>query len=145
MNSKVPSSLSTPKLEELYNEIMKLPEEEVNILGALVIQVLGRKIFPGEFRRGTCTEGVMALPGVDNDVEQEVEIKTKFGVKLVGYDAQSKIKVIKQVRAIAGLGLKEAKDLVESVPKLIAKDLSSEKAEELKAQLEEVGALIEID
>lgn len=136
--------LSTPKLDELYGEITELSEEEVNMLGALVIQVLGRKIFPGEFGRGG-EVGIAIAGGGDNDVPEEVEVKTKFGVKLVGYDAQSKIKVIKQVRAIAGLGLKEAKDLVESVPKFIAKDLSSEKAEELKAQFEAVGAQIEID
>lgn len=139
---KLPS-LSTQKLDELYVEITELSEQEVSILGALVIQVLGRKIFPGEFGRGS--EGNAVIAGVDNDVEQEVQVKTKFGVKLVGYDAQAKIKVIKQVRAIAGLGLKEAKDLVESIPKFIAKDLSSEKADELKAQLEAIGAQIEID
>ena len=141
---QAPVPLSTPKLNELYIEITDLSEEDVNILGALVIQVLGRKIFPGEFGRGG-GEGHPVIAGEENDVEQDVEVKTKFGVKLVGYDAQSKIKVIKQVRAIAGLGLKEAKELVESVPKFIAKDLSSEKADELKAQFEALGAQIEID
>mmetsp|Transcript_51992 Transcript_51992/g.143992 ORF Transcript_51992/g.143992 Transcript_51992/m.143992 type:complete len:216 (-) Transcript_51992:61-708(-) len=136
--------LSSPKLDDLYNEITKLSEEEVNILGALVIQVLGRKIFPGEFGRGF--EGAAVVPGdVPAEEEEEIEVKTTFAVKLTGFDAKSKIKVIKEVRAIAGLGLKEAKDLVESAPKVVIKDLSNDKAEEMKAQLEAVGAQIEID
>jgi large subunit ribosomal protein L7/L12 len=73
-----------------------------------------------------------------------VEAKTIFDLKLVGFDAKAKIKVIKEVRAIAGLGLKEAKELVESAPKVIQKDLKQEKADELKAQLEAVGAEIEL-
>lgn len=138
------STLSSPKLDALYGEITKLSEEDVNILGALVIQVLGRKIFPGEFG-GRGLEGLPVNFEGEQGTEEEVEVKTKFGVKLVGYDASAKIKVIKEVRAIAALGLKEAKDLVESIPKFIVKDLSSDKAEELKAQLEAVGAQIEID
>ncbi len=139
--NNIPSSL---KVEELCAKITQLSEDEVNILGALVIQVLGRKIFPGEFGRGLT--GVVVNTGeLHADATAEMEVKTKFSVKLVGFDSQAKIKVIKEVRAIAGLGLKEAKDLVESVPKLIAKDLSSDKAEELKAQLEAVGAHILID
>ena len=65
-------------------------------------------------------------------------------MKLTGFDAKAKIKVIKEVRAIAGLGLKEAKELVEGAPKIIKKDLKPEEAEELKKKLEEVGATIEI-
>ena len=59
-------------------------------------------------------------------------------------DAKAKIKVIKEIRAIAGLGLKEAKELVESAPKIVQKELKQDKADELKAQLEAVGAEIEI-
>jgi large subunit ribosomal protein L7/L12 len=66
-------------------------------------------------------------------------------LKLVGFDAASKIKVIKEIRAmIAGLGLKEAKEMVESAPKVIQKDLKPEQAQELKAKLEEIGAQIEL-
>ena len=70
--------------------------------------------------------------------------RTIFDLKLVGFDAKAKIKVIKEVRSIAGLGLKEAKELVESAPKVIQKDLKPEKAEELKAALEAVGAQVEV-
>jgi large subunit ribosomal protein L7/L12 len=77
-------------------------------------------------------------------VEEVQEAKTIFDLKLVSFDAKAKIKVIKEVRAIAGLGLKEAKELVESAPKIIQKDLKPEKAEELKAALEAVGAQVEV-
>jgi large subunit ribosomal protein L7/L12 len=133
-------ALSSPKLQELYDQIVKLPQEEVNILGALVIQVLGSKIFPGEFGGG----GVVPTGGAAVAEEEVVEAKTTFDLKLVGFDAKSKIKVIKEVRAIAGLGLKEAKELVDSVPKVIQKDLKQDKADELKAQLEALGAQVEI-
>lgn len=72
-------------------------------------------------------------------------VKTVFDVKLVGFDEKSKIKVIKEVRAaVPGLGLKEAKELVEGAPKVITKDVKPEVAEELKKKLEEAGAIIEI-
>lgn len=78
------------------------------------------------------------------DAPAEEEVKTIFDLKLVSFDAKAKIKVIKEVRAIAGLGLKEAKELVESAPKIIQKDLKQDRADELKAQLEAVGAEVEI-
>jgi large subunit ribosomal protein L7/L12 len=139
--------LSSPKLQGLYDRVVKLPEEDVNVLGALVLQVLGRTIFPGQFgSAGGGGDGGNSLDGGDGAaVEAEVvEEKTIFDLKLLGFDAKSKIKVIKEVRAIAGLGLKEAKTLVESAPKIIQKDLKKEKADELKEKLEALGAEIEI-
>ena len=141
-SSETNVDLSSPKLQGLYDRVVKLPEEDVNVLGAVVLQVLGRTIFPGQF--GTAGGG----GGGDGDaavVEAEVvEEKTIFDLKLLGFDAKSKIKVIKEVRAIAGLGLKEAKTLVESAPKIIQKDIKKEKADELKEKLEALGAEIEI-
>eukprot|EP00547_Thalassionema_nitzschioides_P015100 CAMPEP_0194243942 /NCGR_PEP_ID=MMETSP0158-20130606/9780_1 /TAXON_ID=33649 /ORGANISM="Thalassionema nitzschioides, Strain L26-B" /LENGTH=107 /DNA_ID=CAMNT_0038979269 /DNA_START=192 /DNA_END=513 /DNA_ORIENTATION=- len=75
---------------------------------------------------------------------EEVVEKTTVDLKLVGFDAKSKIKVIKEVRSIAGLGLKEAKEMVESAPSLVKKDLKPEEADELKAKLEELGATVEV-
>ena len=70
---------------------------------------------------------------------------TAFDIKLVGFDDKSKIKIIKEARAIIpGLGLKEAKDLIESAPVVIQKGLSKDNAEEVKAKLEALGAKIEI-
>jgi large subunit ribosomal protein L7/L12 len=73
-----------------------------------------------------------------------VEEKTTFDVKLVGYEPTAKIKVIKEVRAILGLGLKEAKEMVEGAPKTLLKGVKKEQCEEIKAKLEEIGGTIEI-
>jgi len=72
-----------------------------------------------------------------------VEEKTEFDVVMTSFGAE-KIKVIKEIRGITGLGLAEAKALVEAVPKAIKEGISKEDAEALKAQLEAVGAVIEI-
>jgi len=72
-----------------------------------------------------------------------VEEQTEFDVILAGSGAQ-KIQVIKVVREITGLGLKEAKDLVEGVPKPIREGVTKEQATELKKKLEDVGATVEV-
>ena len=72
------------------------------------------------------------------------EEKTEFDVVLAGFDAAQKIKVIKVVREITGLGLAEAKAAVEAAPKAIKEGVSKDEAEELKKKLEEVGAKVEL-
>jgi len=76
--------------------------------------------------------------------EAAAEEKTEFDVVLKDIGAQ-KIQVIKVVRAITNLGLKEAKDLVESAPKAVKEAVAKAEAEDLKKQLEEVGATVEIN
>jgi large subunit ribosomal protein L7/L12 len=85
---------------------------------------------------------VMAGPAAQGQAEQKEE-KTSFNVvlKAVG---DKKIQVIKEVRAITGLGLKEAKDLVEGAPKPVKEGLSKADADAAKAKLEAVGAVIEL-
>ncbi len=73
-----------------------------------------------------------------------VEEQTEFTVVLADYDAAKKINVIKVVREITGLGLKEAKDLVEGAPKTVKENLAKEEAEKLKKELEEQGATVEL-
>jgi large subunit ribosomal protein L7/L12 len=73
----------------------------------------------------------------------EVEEKTAFDVVLTGA-GQQKIQVIKVVRAITGLGLKEAKDLVDSAPKPVKEGIAQDEADSIKAQLEEAGAEVEV-
>ena len=73
-----------------------------------------------------------------------VEEKTEFDVILAGFDAAAKIKVIKVVREITGLGLAEAKAVVEGTPKALKEGVSKDEAEELKKKLEESGAKVEI-
>jgi large subunit ribosomal protein L7/L12 len=71
------------------------------------------------------------------------EEKTEFDVVLMGA-GEKKINVIKEVRAITGLGLKEAKDLVEGAPQPIKEGVAKDEAEELKTKLEEAGASVEV-
>lgn len=74
---------------------------------------------------------------------EAAEEKTEFDVVLAEAGAQ-KINVIKEVRAITGLGLKEAKDLVESAPKAVKEGVAKDEAEEVKKKLEEAGAKVEL-
>ena len=73
-----------------------------------------------------------------------VEEKTEFDVILAGFDAAAKIKVIKVVREITGLGLAEAKAVVEGTPKALKEGVSKDEAEDMKKKLEESGAKVEI-
>ncbi len=75
---------------------------------------------------------------------EEVEEKTSFDVILTGFDAAKKINVIKVVREITALGLKEAKDLVEGAPKPVKEGVQKDEAESIKKQLEEGGATVEV-
>ncbi len=89
--------------------------------------------------------GVSAAAGVvvaAGPVE-EVEEKTEFDVELTEIGGQ-KVKVIKEVRGITGLGLKEAKALVDGAPKMVKEAVSKEEAEAIKKQLEDVGAKVTI-
>jgi large subunit ribosomal protein L7/L12 len=72
-----------------------------------------------------------------------VEEKTEFNVMLTSF-GEKKIEVIKEVRALTGLGLKEAKDLVEAVPKAVKEGVGKEEAEKIKATLEKAGAKVEL-
>ena len=82
--------------------------------------------------------GVAADGGGDAATE-----KDEFDVVLTGF-GDKKINVIKEVRGVTGLGLKEAKDLVEGVPKALKEGVSKDEAEEIKTKLEEAGATVEI-
>jgi large subunit ribosomal protein L7/L12 len=77
-------------------------------------------------------------------VVEEVEEKTSFNVMLEEVPADKKIAVLKVVRSLTGLGLKEAKELVESVPKQVQADLAKDAAEEAKKQLEAVGGKVSL-
>jgi large subunit ribosomal protein L7/L12 len=86
---------------------------------------------------------VIAAPGGGGGGEAAAEEKSAFDVVLTAAGGQ-KIQVIKVVRAITGLGLKEAKDVVDSAPKPVKEGVPSDEADSLKAQLEEAGATVEI-
>lgn len=107
------------------NELVKKIEERYGVSAAPVAVAAGP----------VAAAGAAAAP---------VEEKTEFNVILKEYPADKKIAIIKEVRAITGLGLKEAKDLVEAVPKEVAKDVNKDDAAKFKKQLEDAGAKVEI-
>jgi large subunit ribosomal protein L7/L12 len=114
-------SLTVLELVELKNKI----EEEWGITAAAPVAVAA----PGG-----------AAAGGDGAAAEE---KTAFDVVLAEAGGQ-KIQVIKVVRAVTGLGLKEAKDLVDSAPKPVKEGVAQEEADQIKAQLEEAGATVEL-
>ena len=85
----------------------------------------------------------VAAAAGSGDAPASVEAKTEFSVSLTSV-GDKKINVIKEVRAATGLGLKEAKDLVEAAPSLIKEGIPDAEANEIKAKLEEAGATVEI-
>ncbi|WP_010095785.1 50S ribosomal protein L7/L12 [Ornithinibacillus scapharcae] len=102
------------------NDLVKAIEEEFGVTAAAPVAVAG----------GAAAGGA-------------AEEKTDFDVVLTDAGA-SKIKVVKAVREITGLGLKEAKDLVDNAPKAVKEGASKEEAEEIKGKLEEAGASVEV-
>ncbi len=85
---------------------------------------------------------IAAMPGAGGG-EAAVEEQTEFAVNLISF-GDKKIQVIKAVRQITGLGLKEAKDLVDNCPKLVKEGVSKEEAATVQEQLEEAGAQVEV-
>ena len=86
----------------------------------------------------------MAAPAAGGAAAAPAEEKSEFDVVLASFDAAAKIKVIKAVREITGLGLAEAKALVEGAPKPLKEGVSKDEAEEMKKKLEESGAKVEL-
>tara|TARA_B100001173_G_scaffold227977_1_gene197981 strand:+ start:63 stop:458 length:396 start_codon:yes stop_codon:yes gene_type:complete len=86
---------------------------------------------------------VAAAPAAGDSAEAAGEEQTEFEV-ILGAAGENKIAVIKAVRSITGLGLKDAKDLVEGAPKPLKDSVSKDEAEEMKKQLEEAGASVEL-
>jgi ribosomal protein L7/L12 len=142
------SEASQAKVQEIFDKILWLDMIELHLLTQVVNEQLGISWKDAEQGLmgggGSMAAGGAGGAGGAAAATEEVQAKTIFDLKLVGFDAKAKIKVIKEVRAISGLGLKEAKELVESAPKVIQKEIKQEKAEELKAQLEAVGAEVEL-
>ncbi len=116
-------------IEEFIAAIKELTVTELNDLV---------KACEEEFGVSAAAGVVVAGPAA---AAEEVEEKTEFDVELQEAGA-SKVKVIKIVREVTGLGLKEAKDLVDSAPKVVKEQLDKEAAEDLKKKLEEVGAKV---
>ncbi|GAB3069481.1 50S ribosomal protein L7/L12 [Virgibacillus ainsalahensis] len=118
-NEEMISAIKEMSVLEL-NDLVKAIEEEFGVTAAAPVAVAGG-----------------AAGG------EAAEEQTEFDVVLTGAGA-SKIKVVKAVREITGLGLKDAKDLVDNAPKPVKEAIAKEEAEELKGKLEEVGAEVEV-
>jgi large subunit ribosomal protein L7/L12 len=96
-----------------------------------------------EEKWGVSAAAAVAVAGPAAAAAAPVEEKTEFNVILAA-TGDKKIEVIKEVRALTGLGLKEAKDLVEGAPKPVKEGVSKDEAEKIKATLEKVGAKVEL-
>ncbi|ATN73742.1 50S ribosomal protein L7/L12 [Coxiella burnetii] len=98
-----------------------------------------------EEKFGVSAQAAIAVAGpVAGGEAAAAEEKTEFNVKMVSF-GDNKIGVIKAIHTITGLGLKEAKDLVESVPSVVKESVSKEEAEKIKKELEEAGAKVELE
>ena len=120
--------------QELYEELSKKPILDVVEIIKLCEEGWG-------VSAAAPVAAVAAAPAAGG--EAAAEEKTDFDVILASF-GEKKINVIKEVRAITSLGLKEAKDLVEGAPKPVKEGVNKEEADKLKKQLEEVGATVEI-
>ena len=114
--------------------------EEVKALTVLELSELV-KALEEEFG---VSAAAMAAPAAGGAAAEAAEEKTEFDVVLAGFDAAAKIKVIKAVREITGLGLAEAKAAVEGVPHTLKEGLSKDDAEAMKKQVEEAGGKVEL-
>ena len=124
-------------------DLKKLAEE---IVGLTLLEAQELKtILKDEYGIEPAAGGavMMAGPAGDDAAGGGAEEQTEFDVILKAAGA-SKINVIKEVRTITGLGLKEAKDLVEGAPKPVKEGVSKDEAEQIKAKLEEAGATVEV-
>jgi large subunit ribosomal protein L7/L12 len=124
------------EIKDLGDKIVALTVAKAVELGDYLEEV--HKIKPA-----SAGVAVMAPTGVTAVAEKPPE-KTEFTVQLDGFAADKKITVIKVVREITGLGLKEAKDLVEGAPKPVKENISKEEAETLKKKLEDNGAKVSL-
>ncbi len=130
-----PSKEYEPKIRKLGDEIVTLTLSEAVALGDYLKEAHG--IEPA------AAAAVVTAPGAAGEGPAEAEEKTSFDVVLKEIGAK-KIQVIKAVRALTSLGLKEAKDLVEGAPKPVKEAVSKDEAEQAKKELEEAGATVEL-
>ena len=124
---EVVETIETLSVLELSNLVKALEEK----FGVTASAPVGMAMMPG------------AVPAAGGAAAAPAEEKTTFAVVLASVGA-NKIQVIKEIRAVTTLGLKEAKDLVEAAPKTIKEGISKEEADKIKAQIESVGAKVEL-
>ena len=127
----------SPKATKLGDEIVALTLKEAKELSDYLEEKHGIKAAAGG--------AVMMAPGPGGGAAApQADVKTEFDVVLEGFDAAKKIGVIKVIRALTSLGLKEAKDLVEGAPSKVKEGISKEDAEKAKKELEEAGGKVSV-
>jgi|SRR5262245_50049218 large subunit ribosomal protein L7/L12 len=120
------------ELSKIVDELSKLTVLEAADLAKML-----------EEKWGVTAAAAVAVAAAPGAAAAPVEEKTEFTVMLTAA-GDKKIEVIKEVRALTGLGLKEAKDLVEGAPKAVKEGVNKEEADKVKAQLEKAGAKVEL-
>ena len=120
------------ELSKIVDELSKLTVLEAADLAKML-----------EEKWGATAAAAVAVAAAPGAAAAAVEEKTEFNVILAAI-GDKKIEVIKEVRALTGLGLKEAKDLVEAAPKAVKEGVNKEEADKIKATLEKVGAKVEL-
>jgi large subunit ribosomal protein L7/L12 len=118
------------KIDQIVEDLKTLTLLEASELVAKIEETFG-------VDASAATGGTMVMTAAAP--VEEVEEKTEFNLMLDGVPADKKIAVLKVVRSLTGLGLKEAKELVESAPKMIKEGISKDAAEDAKKQIEEAG------
>ncbi len=124
--------MASEKITAMIEEVKALTVLELNELVKALEEEFG------------VSAAAMAAPAAGGAAAAPAEEKTEFDVVLAGFDAAAKIKVIKVVREITGLGLGEAKAVVEGAPKAVKEAVSKDEAEELKKKIEEAGGKVEL-
>ena len=117
-------------------------EDILEAVGSMTVMDLNDLVKAFEEKFGV-SAAAMAVAGPAAGAAAAVEEQTEFTVMLLGA-GEKKVEVIKVVRAVTGLGLKEAKDLVDGAPKAVKEGVSKADAEALKKQLEDAGAKVEV-
>ena len=135
MSTDAAAPVFADNIKSLGESIVKLTVLEAKALGDYLETVHGIK--------AAAAAVAVAGPAAAGPAAEAAPAKTEFDVELTNFGA-NKINVIKVVRAATGLGLKEAKDLVDAAPKMVKQAISKEDAEKLKKELEEAGATVTI-
>ena len=128
-------------VQEMVDQISEMTVLELSEL----VKAIEEK-FGGSAAAPVMAAGMMPMAGTtgaDSEAEEAEEEQTEFDVELTEFGSE-KIKVIKELLAITGLGLREAKEAVESAPNVLKEGVSQEEADEIKEKLEAVGATIAI-
>ena len=119
-------------------------EQILDAIAEMTVLEISELVKAMEEKFGVTAAAPVAVMAAGGAAEAQAEEQTEFTVTLESIDAAKKIAVIKEVRAVTGLGLKEAKDLVEGAPKVIKENVSKEEAAKIKESVEAAGGVVKV-